>query len=295
MLPYYRVSMSSGPLTIICLPDLKLAESPAPAEVESALSKAVAAAGLQELSQLRLGLHRVVVSHYPLSFQVASLFLPVDHLMTDPEALSSAPISAATDDDVSSWIQSTGFADNWFTLPPHQPLDYTVAANEGQGTVAVVPLSFYQRYAGSASALAHTLVEYGRESVSKPVVVVAQAKRAVPPASPPQPKVLLPSRHDLDVQLAQVEVAVLQEIHSLAVPQHQQHSQALQTSLVSTVSKALAGHYTLTTELKTPSAPFSDSNTREMSSELVKVMESIVGIHKKAKNLKQKLEERGYK
>lgn len=285
--------MSSGPLTIICLPDLQLLQSPSPAEIEAELNKAFIAAGLNGLSQLKLELERVVVSWYPLSLQVASLFLPVSQVMTDPVALSSAPIPASTKEDVEQWILSTESTEKWFELPEHQPLDYAAASLETQGVVAVVPLSFYQRYAGSA--LTHTLVEYGKGSVSKPVFDTTQAKRAVSPALPPKQAVFVPSRHDLDVQMARVEVAVVQEIHSLAVPQHSQRSQALKTSIETTVSKALACHYADVSELKTPKVPYNDENTKEMASALTDTIERIIELHVRAKNLEKKLNDRGYR
>jgi hypothetical protein len=161
--------MSSGPLTIICLPDVKLGQSPSRAEIEEELNKVLAGTEFGTLSQLQQGIGRVVVSPYPFSTQVASLFLPTaQQLMIDSEALSSAPIPVL--EDISQWVQLTGFDKKWYDLPEHSPLNYAVATSEEQGVIAVLPLSCYQRYAGSASVLRHTLVEYGKvESAPKPL------------------------------------------------------------------------------------------------------------------------------
>lgn len=273
--------MSSGHLTIICLPDFQLDQSPSEAEIEEELNKGLAGT----LAQLQQGVYRVVVSPYSFSTQVATLFLSTaQQLMIDSEALSSASIPIKLSEDMNEWVQLTGFAEKWFNLPEHhQPLNYAIATTEEQGVVAVLPLSCYQRYAGSASVLRHTLVEYGK------------GERAPKPYQPFKPAVFSSPQYDFDMEIARLQVAVVHEIQAIAIPQHQQRAEALKTSLLTTATNALKGHYTVTAEFSTPSVPFSDSNTRAMSLELTKVMERIVNMHTTAKNIQEKFAKWGYR
>ena len=285
--------MSSGQLTIICLPDSKLDQSPSQAEIEEELNKVLAGTELGTLSRLQQGIYRVVVSPYPFCTQAASLFLSTtQQLMIDSEALSSAPIPVH--EGMSQWVELSGFAEKWYSLPEHLPLNYAIATTEEQGVVAVLPLSCYQRYAGSASVLRHTLVEYGKVGAApKPLFPAANAHKAV--LLPFKPAVFSPSKHDFDREIARLQVAVVGEIQAIAIPQHQQRAEALKTSLLTTATNALSGHYTITTEFKAPYVPFSDSNTRAMSSELMKVMEKVVTMHTTTKSLQEKFAKWGYR
>lgn len=230
--------MSAGPLTLICIPDTRLDDPAGLAEAKLELAKGVtdlAVDGGSVASHLCSGVDRLVITAYPLSLEIAKIFIDsVTQLMTDLTVSSSVPSLA--EEKLQEWIQLTASQEKWYALPEHQPLDYTIATDPSQGTVAIIPMSFYRKYKDDPSVPPHRYIEYGR--FVPPVPVNSYDFRQRVETAPSEG----PSKYEGDMDWARLEVAVLEEVRTMMVERHRELGEMVRKKIEETVKETLENH-----------------------------------------------------